>query len=93
MKYTLETLLAGNKTYDFYYHLHEQDVAKVNRLIDRIEASRAGQTTPAPLDGDAVICLHPTEGEVSTDARLEKPLTPGRLLQTVRELEASREAV
>lgn len=72
MKYTLETLLAGNKTYDFYHHLHEQDVAKVNRLIDRIEASRTEQTTPAPLDGDAVMCLHPTEGEVSADARLEK---------------------
>ena len=26
------------------------------------------------------------------DARLEKPITPGRLLQTVRELEAAREA-
>jgi hypothetical protein len=70
MQYSYDELLKINGAYHSEHFLNQDDVDTVNRLIERIEASR--QSTPQPMDGDKVICINPRLGEVSQNGYLEK---------------------
>ena len=59
-KYTLETLLPLNVSYDRDHILRQQDVDMVNRLVEVIEGSRLRSETG---------CVMLTETEISTDTR------------------------
>jgi hypothetical protein len=70
MPYSMDELLKLNQLYHAYHRLLQADVDKVNRLVAHIEESR--QCDPTPMDGDRIICISLTEGEVSTRGYLEK---------------------
>jgi DNA-binding response OmpR family regulator len=57
-------------------------------LVSAVRKLRPGAATLMASACDARLL----KDDQHADARLEKPITPGRLLQTVRDLEAAREA-
>jgi hypothetical protein len=68
MPYSYDELFETNGSYK--HRLDQDDVNKVNRLVERIEARRQGD--PMPMDGDKIICVSPLIGEVSNNGYLEK---------------------
>jgi hypothetical protein len=70
MRYSYDELLSINDSFHSVHHLNQADVDKVNKMIGRIEAIRQGN--PTPTDGDKIICVSPSAGEVSKRGYLEK---------------------
>lgn len=61
-RYTIETLTPINQEFTAeHYHLTEKDVAIANDMVELIEERRQG--TPAPQDGDLLICER-TDGTI-----------------------------
>jgi len=70
MRYGYDELLDINGSYHSVHYLNQDDLDKVNHLIERIEAIRQGN--PTPVDGDKIICVNPLIGEMSKRGYLEK---------------------
>lgn len=67
-KYTLETLLPLNRSYDMEHTLTQGDVDMANRLVEAIESSRSGQI---PKIGDRMRHVD-RHGDFNNHALLEK---------------------
>ena len=67
-KYDIGTLRQTNQSYDYDHRLTEQDVIKVNKLVERIESSRS-DIKPKP--GDRLLYTS-KRGEYSPIAFIEK---------------------
>ena len=71
MYYSDDSLRKINGLYLSAHTLDQQDLNKVNALCARMEAERSGEA-PQPTEGDQVICLNPTLGEICKNGHLER---------------------
>lgn len=72
-KYTLETLLPLNVSYDYDHTLTQEDVDMVNSLVEAIEKTRSEHT---PKNGDRIVYVE-NDGSYHPQALIEKELDDG----------------